>query len=87
MYDLLICACLVAGDSPAAVLDKLLISVKTLRAYMLCDVPAHTQGMNFPLICQECIKVTNSILRRVHNILLVQLKNCIGLAKVESHLS
>lgn len=41
--------CLLARDSPAAIPDKLLISVNTLWVCMLRDVPANTQGTKFPL--------------------------------------
>ena len=42
-------SCLLARDSPAAIPDKLLISVKTLQVCMPRGVPANTQGTDFLL--------------------------------------
>lgn len=50
MSDLLIGVCLLTRAS-AATPDRLLISVKTLPVCMLGEVPANTQGTNFPLTC------------------------------------
>lgn len=41
--------CLLARDSPAAIPDELLISLKTLQVCMLHEIRANTQATNFSL--------------------------------------